>query len=138
MCSINRHSRAINQNVLIFVRLVSFANRRVGGEDHVVRRVVDVEVAQHAMARALDRVGARTGGLRVRMRIAEEAARRKPPPATDKPRPAPAPPRESRTVRFTDVATVTRVTSITEWDQLRDRLDKRVRELLEHHDVELG
>ena len=48
------------------------------------------------------------------------------------------PARQSRPVRVSDVATVTRVSTETEWDALRDKLDKRVRQLLKDYDVELS
>jgi hypothetical protein len=46
--------------------------------------------------------------------------------------------RQTRPVRASDVATVTRVSTEAEWDVLRDKLDKRVRQLLKEFDVELG
>ncbi len=46
--------------------------------------------------------------------------------------------RELRSVRATDIATVTRVSDIAQWEALQKRLDKRVRELLDKgFDVEL-
>jgi hypothetical protein len=48
------------------------------------------------------------------------------------------PARQTRPVRIGDVVTVTRVTSEPEWEALRDKLDKRVRQLLKDYDVELG
>jgi len=51
----------------------------------------------------------------------------------------PPPTRKVRVVRPTEIATVTRVTNSTEWEQLNTKLDQRVRELLdEGYDVELG
>ena len=47
------------------------------------------------------------------------------------------PVRQSRPVRVGEVATVTRVSNEAEWDILRDKLDKRVRQLLKDFDVEL-
>jgi len=53
----------------------------------------------------------------------------------DEPKPA----RQSRPVRVSDVATVTRVSTEAEWDVLRDKLDKRVRQLLkEGYDVDVA
>lgn len=53
--------------------------------------------------------------------------------------PPPPPPREVRPVRATDVASVTRVSTDQEWEQLSKKLDQRVRQLLaEGFDVELG
>jgi len=53
--------------------------------------------------------------------------------------PPPPPPRKVRTVRPTEVATVTRVTNEQEWEQLSSKLDQRVRQLLsDGFDVELG
>lgn len=66
--------------------------------------------------------------------IRAEVARREARPATDggsRPRPA-------QRLRVRDVATVTRVATVPEWDALRDKLDRRVRALLsEGHPVEL-
>jgi hypothetical protein len=51
----------------------------------------------------------------------------------------PSPARHVRMVRATEVATITRVSSETEWDQLKAKLDQRVRQLLaDGFDVELG
>ena len=51
----------------------------------------------------------------------------------------PQPPRQTRPVRVGDVATVTRVSTEAEWDALRDKLDKRVRQLLkEGYDVDVS
>ena len=42
-------------------------------------------------------------------------------------------------LRINDLVTVSRVTSPEEWDSLKDKMDKRVRKLLENgFDVELG
>ena len=50
----------------------------------------------------------------------------------------PKPTREVRYVRATEVASVTRVTSGPEWDQLKEKLDQRVRQLLaDGFDVEI-
>lgn len=47
--------------------------------------------------------------------------------------------RQVRMVRATEVATITRVSSETEWDQLKAKLDQRVRQLLaDGFDVELS
>jgi hypothetical protein len=49
------------------------------------------------------------------------------------------PKKQVRQVRPSDVATVTRVTTVPEWEALRDKLDKRVRELIkEGCDVDLS
>ena len=49
------------------------------------------------------------------------------------------PVRQTRPVRASDVATVTVVSTALQWETLRDKLDKRVRELLaEGYDVEVG
>jgi hypothetical protein len=45
--------------------------------------------------------------------------------------------RETRRVRFADVATVRRVRTGPEWEELQKKLDERVRALLEEFDVEL-
>lgn len=51
----------------------------------------------------------------------------------------PLPPRKVQKVRAAEVATVTRVTSELEWEQLMTKLDKRVRQLLaDGFDVEMG
>jgi hypothetical protein len=76
-------------------------------------------------------------------RIAEEAARKqRAEPKPDgkngsKPPPVP-PPRQVRLVRATEVASVTRVSNEQEWEQLKNKLDARVKELLRDYDVELG
>ena len=49
----------------------------------------------------------------------------------------PPPPRETRHVRFSDVATVRRVRTEAEWDGLLKKLDERVRTLLKEYEVEL-
>lgn len=49
------------------------------------------------------------------------------------------PPRKYQRLRPTDIATVTRVGSIKDWELFRDKLDKRVRQLIDDgFDVELG
>lgn len=49
------------------------------------------------------------------------------------------PPRQVRVVRPTEVASVTRVSNVQEWEQFYKKLDQRVRQLLaEGFDVELG
>jgi hypothetical protein len=72
-------------------------------------------------------------------RIVVEVNKRKPKPDAAVPDGKPAPkPRELKSVRATDVATVTRVSDIAQWEALQKRLDKRVRELLESgYDVEI-
>ena len=72
-------------------------------------------------------------------RIVVEVNKRKPKPDAAVPDGKPAPkPRELKSVRATDVATVTRVSDIAQWEALQKRLDKRVRELLDGgYDVEL-
>jgi hypothetical protein len=51
--------------------------------------------------------------------------------------PPPPPPREARRVRFADVATVRRIRSLPEWEELLGKLDARVRYLLDEYDVDL-
>jgi hypothetical protein len=77
-------------------------------------------------------------------RIAEEVARKqkeqqkKDGKGDGKTTPAP-PSRQVRMVRATEVATITRISSETEWDQLKAKLDQRVRQLLaDGFDVELS
>lgn len=48
------------------------------------------------------------------------------------------PQRQVRRLRPGEVTTITRVTNEVEWDALRDKLDERVRQLLNEYDVELG
>jgi len=51
----------------------------------------------------------------------------------------PTPPRKVRVLRPTEIATVTRVSNTEEWEQLSNKLDQRVRQLLDDgFDVELG
>ena len=76
-------------------------------------------------------------------RIAEEAAKKQKVPVGGGDGPSggngPTPPRKVRLLRPTEIATVTRVTNTEEWEQLSNKLDQRVRELLdEGFDVELG
>jgi hypothetical protein len=76
-------------------------------------------------------------------RIAEEVAKKKPKPKmgeTEGGKTAPPkPPREVRLVRATDVASVTRVSTPQDWEQLNKKLDERVRKLLtDGFDVELS
>jgi hypothetical protein len=56
--------------------------------------------------------------------------------AGDQDEPLP-PPRETRRVRFSDIATVRRIRSLPEWEELLGKLDARVRDLLDQYDVEL-
>lgn len=56
-------------------------------------------------------------------------------PPTGEPQPPPA--RETRRVRFSDVATVRRIRTEAEWDVLMKKLDDRVRALLREFEVEL-
>ena len=72
-------------------------------------------------------------------RIVVEVNKLKPKPDDGIPDGQPAPkPRELKSVRATDVATVTRVSDIAQWEALQKRLDKRVRELLDSgYDVEI-
>jgi hypothetical protein len=51
--------------------------------------------------------------------------------------PQPPPPRETRHVRFSDVATVRRIRTEAEWEALAKKLDERVRALLKEFEVEL-
>ncbi len=72
----------------------------------------------------------------VGVRIAEEVRKKE---QKDEPKKDPPPKRQVRRIRLNDVATVTRVSNATEWEMLRDKLDGRVRRLLEEgFDVELG
>jgi hypothetical protein len=53
--------------------------------------------------------------------------------------PPPKAPREFRVVKATEVASITRVSTTREWDELNKKLDARVRQVLaEGYDVELG
>ena len=74
-------------------------------------------------------------------RIAEEAAKKqKVPVGGNGPGGnGPKPPKEVRVLRPTEIATITRVTNEQEWEQLSNKLDQRVRQLLDDgYDVELG
>ena len=76
-------------------------------------------------------------------RIAEEVAKKQRADQKQSGQPTgkttPPPARKVRTVRATEVATVTRVTSEQEWEQLKAKLDHHVLQLLsEGFDVELG
>ena len=76
-------------------------------------------------------------------RIAEEVAKkqraeRKPDGKSGSKTPPALPPRQVRVVRATEVASVTRVSTKEEWEQLNKKLDQRVRQLLDDgYDVEL-
>ena len=77
-------------------------------------------------------------------RIAEEVAKKqraehRPDGKSGSKTPSTPPPRQVRFIRATEVASVTRVSTKQEWEQLNTKLDQRVRELLgEGYDVELG
>jgi len=76
-------------------------------------------------------------------RIAEEVAKKhraehKPDGKTSGKTPPTPPPRQVRFVRANEVASVTRVSNEQEWEQLKNKLDARVKELLRDYDVELG
>lgn len=91
-------------------------------------------------------------GLGIQREITKKAAQRPaqpaggatqepPPPDTGggEPPPKPEPVRQMRKVRPQDVAFVTIVHDLKEWDALRDKLDERVRELIRQgYDVDLG
>src|SRR5207253_888740 len=66
--------------------------------------------------------------------IRREVERRAPKPKTGEPQ---SPPRETRRVRFSDVAMVRRIRTEPEWDALLKKLDERVRALLKDFEVEL-
>jgi hypothetical protein len=65
--------------------------------------------------------------------ILKEVEKRTPPPAGEKAKPA----RAVRTVRLSDVATLRRVRTEQEWEEILKKLDERVRDLLRDHDVEI-
>jgi hypothetical protein len=91
-------------------------------------------------------------GLGIQREITKKAAQRPakptdgatqeaPPPDTGGAEPPhkPDPVRQARKVRPQDVAFVTVVHDLKEWDALRDKLDERVRELIRQgYDVDLG
>ena len=68
--------------------------------------------------------------------LQHEVEKRAPKPPTGGGKPL-KPQRETRRVRFSDVATVRRMRSETEWEDLLKKLDERVRGLLSDFDVEL-
>lgn len=68
--------------------------------------------------------------------IRAEVAKRAPKPFIATP-PVVKPPREVRRIRFSDVATLRRVHTEKEWEDLVRKLDERVRALLHDFDVEL-
>jgi hypothetical protein len=57
--------------------------------------------------------------------------------APKRPSAPPTPERETRRLRFSDVATVRRVRTEAEWEELQKKLDERVRTLLRDFEVEL-
>lgn len=65
--------------------------------------------------------------------IRKEIEKRTPPPEGAKPKPA----RGVRTLRLSDVATLRRVRTEAEWEEILKKLDERVRELLGSYDVEI-
>jgi hypothetical protein len=76
-------------------------------------------------------------------RVADEVAKKqhadqKPDGKTTGKTPLKPPPRQVRFVRANEVASVTRVSNEQEWEQLKNKLDARVKELLRDYDVELG
>lgn len=71
-------------------------------------------------------------GTRLRKEVEKRAP--KPPEGAEQP---PKAPRETRRVRFSDVATVRRVRTEAEWEELQKKLDERVRTLLRDFEVEL-
>jgi hypothetical protein len=71
-------------------------------------------------------------GAAIRREVQKRAL--KPPTGASQP---PPPPRETRHVRFSDVATVRRIRTEAEWEALVKKLDERVRALLQEFDVEL-
>lgn len=78
-------------------------------------------------------------GLRIAQEVAKKQQSEQKPDEKSDDKVEPQPPRKSRVVRAMDVATITRVTNETEWEQLSGKLDQRVRQLLKDgFDVELG
>jgi len=71
--------------------------------------------------------------------IRREVEKRAPRPKPGEPEPtqAPKPARDTRHVRFSDVATVRRICTEAEWEMLLNKLDERVRTLLKDFEVEL-
>jgi len=67
----------------------------------------------------------------------KEVEKRAPKPPEEAGEP-PKPARETRRVRFSDVATVRRVCNEAEWEELQKKLDQRVRTLLREFEVELA
>ena len=78
-------------------------------------------------------------GQRIAVEVAKKhRAEHKPDGKTSGKTPPTPPPRQVRFVRANEVASVTRVSNEQEWEQLKNKLDARVRELLRDYDVELG
>ena len=91
-------------------------------------------------------------GIRIQQQIATKAAPPPPQPpaggATESPTPTPGPSeppkkpepvRQTRRVRPQDVAFVTVVHDLKEWDALRDKLDEKIRDLIQQgYDVDLS
>ncbi len=107
----------------------------------------EITASLHAFTSALDAETdpARVAALPTRARrlveelavaIRREVERRSPKPATSETQPPP-PPRETRRVCFSDVATIRRVRTEPEWDTILKKLDERVRALLTEFEVEL-
>jgi hypothetical protein len=69
--------------------------------------------------------------------LRKEVEKRAPKPPEEARKP-PKTLRETRRVRFSDVATVRRVCNETEWEELQRKLDRRVRTLLHEFEVELA
>jgi hypothetical protein len=68
--------------------------------------------------------------------LCKEVEKRRPKPSVSAGEPS-KPVRETRRLRFSDVATVRRVRTDVEWEELRKKLDERVRTLLRDFEVEL-
>lgn len=131
--------------------IVEDALNRLPGD--LKKRVLEEELAKE-MAASLDAFVAaldtetepvRVAALPLRARrlvdelgaaLREEVEKRAPKPPGGGAEP-PKPVRETRRVRFSDVATVRRVRTEAEWEELQKKLDERVRTLLRHFEVEL-
>jgi hypothetical protein len=95
---------------------------------------LDTEAEPVRVAALPSRARRRVGELGAALRKEVEKQAPKAPGGSGEP---PKPVRETRRVRFSDVATVRRVRTEAEWEELQKKLDERVRTLLRDFEVEL-
>jgi hypothetical protein len=95
---------------------------------------LDTETEPVRVAALLSRARRLVDDLGAALRKEVDKRELKPPVGAEEPR---RPMRETRRVRFSDVATVRRVRTEAEWEALLKKLDERVRAMLKEFEVEL-